>query len=49
MILEKIQKDLTNRGITNRQLADLLGISHSKVINLFQVKENLTFLFMRKY
>lgn len=43
MILEKIQKDLTNRGITNRQLADLLGISHSKVNQSISGKREFDF------
>lgn len=38
MILEKIHKDLNDKGITNRQLATMFDTSHSKINESFARK-----------
>ncbi|MGI8282436.1 AimR family lysis-lysogeny pheromone receptor [Bacillus mycoides] len=43
MILEKIHKDLNNRGITNRQLAAMFDTSHSKINESFTRKREFDF------
>ncbi|MEC5241107.1 AimR family lysis-lysogeny pheromone receptor [Bacillus mycoides] len=43
MILEKIHKDLSDKGITNRQLAAMFDISHSKVNESFTGKREFDF------
>ncbi|MGR5997775.1 AimR family lysis-lysogeny pheromone receptor [Bacillus cereus] len=43
MILERIHKDLNDKGITNRQLAAMFNISHSKINDSFTRKREFDF------
>ncbi|MBH0357086.1 hypothetical protein CON63_27400 [Bacillus toyonensis] len=45
MILEKIHKDLNDKGITNRQLATMFDTNNSKINELFARKREFDFDF----